>query len=169
MNRRAFLTTGLIYAAGAGLVLAQGTGTILEDEATHGRAMHIDQQTADWFAGLTRPFDDGGAKAGVASCCDAGDGYPIQIDEDAYPPRGKELNGVAHITDPSAAQIILPNGTIKYRPAITDPASMKLHFAGEMVSPLKDGNPTRTAWAFLHVISGRQDHIYCIVPLPPGY
>jgi hypothetical protein len=167
MTRRALLS-GMFYTFGSGLVLAQGTGFTLQDEATHGRAVHIDQQTADWFAGLTRPYNDGGAQMGVASCCDAGDGYPIQIKEDAYPPRGKELNGRAHITDPSAKQIILPNGTIKYRPAITDAASLKLHFAGEMVCPLKDGNPTRTAWAFVHVIQGRQDHIYCIVPLPPG-
>jgi hypothetical protein len=162
MDRRTFisraLTMGLIYGVGTSIARSEGA------------VMHIDEQTAKWFEGLTRPFDDGtDAKAGIASCCDAGDGYPIQIDEDAYPPRGKELNGVAHITDPSAAQIVLPNGAIKYRPAITDPASMTLHFAGEMVSPLKDGNPTRTAWAFLHVIAGAQNHIYCIVPLPPGY
>jgi hypothetical protein len=163
LDRRAFLsrslTMGLIYGLGTSVARPQD-----------GADMHIDQQTADWFSGLTRPFnDDGGAQAGVASCCDAGDGYPIQIEEEAFPPRGKELNGIAHITDPSAKKIILPNGSIKYRPAITDPASMTLHFAGEMVSPLKDGNPTRTAWAFLHVLSGKQDHIYCIVPLPPGY
>lgn len=166
MDRRAFisrsLTMGLFYGIGASIVLAQDAP-----------AVHIDEQTAKWFEGLTRPFDDiadgPGVKAGVASCCDAGDGYPIQIDEEAFPPRGKEFNGTAHITDPRARDIILPDGTIKHRPAITDHASMTLHFSGEMVSPLKDGNPTRTAWAFLHVIEGKQDHIYCIVPLPPGY
>ena len=164
IDRRSFLsrvlTMGLIYGIGTSIAVAQNT-------------RHIDQQTADWFSDLTRPFDDiedgPDVKAGVARCCDAGDGYPIEIDEEAYPPRGKVKNGRAHITDPSAQTIILPNGTTKFRPAITDPASMTLRFSGEMVSPLKDGNPTRTAWAFLRVHEGAQDHIYCIVPLPPGF
>jgi hypothetical protein len=166
-----FVIISTVYACTAHIAHAQAgvVSDTLQDEATHGNAVHIDQQTADWFARLTRPFTDGDAKAGVASCCDAGDGYPIQIDEDAYPPGGKVLNGTAHITDPSAKQIVLPNGMIKSRPAITDPDSMTFHFAGERVSPLKDGNPTRTAWAFLHITNGKQDYIYCIVPLPPGY
>lgn len=166
MDRHTFisciLAVGLAYGIGSSVAHSQD-----------GAAVHIDQQTADWFSGLTRPFDDiedgPEVKAGVASCCDAGDGYPIQIDEDAFPPRGKEVNGTAHITDPKATDIILPDGTVKHRPAITDPASMTIHFAGQMVTPLKDGNPTRTAWAFLRVIEGKQEHIYCIVPLPPGY
>ena len=163
MDRRSFLsralTMGLIYGAGTSLVFAE------KEPPT----VHIDEQTAKWFEGLTRPYTDGGAKEGVASCCDAGDGYQIQIEEDAYPYRGKVENGIARITDPTARTIVRPDGTTKFRPAITDPASMTLRFAGEKVTPLKDGNPTKTAWAFLSVTGGKVTYIYCIVPLPPGY
>lgn len=161
-------------AAGQGNFYMHGStgasGPVVQDEKDYGKAERINKETADWFSHLTRPYNDDGAEKGVASCCDAGDGYPIQIDEEAYPPVvGKEKNGVAHITDWSAKQIVLPNGNVKYRPEITDPASRIIHFSGEMVSPLKDGNPTKTAWAFVQILDGKWNHTYCIVPLPPAF
>ena len=175
MNRRSFLgrslTMGLFYGLGASIGRAQnGSNPNLLDESEYGKAITIDQQTADWFSSLTRPFNDSdGGMAGVASCCNAGDGYPIRIEEEAYPEHGDILNGVAVITDPSARQIVLPSGLVMQRPAITDPASLTQHFAGKMVCPLKDGNPTKTAWIFVRNIQGKVDHIYCVVPIPPGF
>ena len=112
---------------------------------------YIDQDRAEWFSQLRRTdvvIDKAnGLIVGETpdSCCDAGDGYPIIVDEDAYPPHiGTEANGTAHVTDPSAKMIILPDGTKKYRPAIT--GNLTFHFAGNKITREREGNPTKTAW-----------------------
>ena len=141
---------------------------------------YIDQDRAEWFSQLRRTdvvIDKAnGLIVGETpdSCCDAGDGYPIIVDEDAYPPHiGTEANGTAHVTDPSAKMIILPDGTKKYRPAIT--GNLTFHFAGNKITREREGNPTKTAWAFLHVgypsegmDAGQIKTIFCVVPIPPS-
>ncbi len=167
MNRRSLLarslTMGLFYGIGRQAFAQAGDGA-----SDNGPEVKIDQAIADWFESLKRPFNDGSAQAGVASCCNAGDGYPIDIlEEPTY--RGTALDGRVRVTDPTARTIVLPDGSRKWRPAIR--GGLEFPIAGEWVCPLKDGNPTKTAWAFLYVDarSGQIQHVYCIVPLPPGF
>ena len=55
-------------------------------------------------------------------------------------------------------------------PAITAPEVGKFgfHFSSDRVTREIDGNPTKTAWAFIRNIQGLGDYIYCVVPLPPA-
>jgi len=190
VNRRSFLartaSLGLFYGLGYSIVRAQGFDRPADPTDN---IEYIDEDRARWFEALTRTdvVDDKAngtvVEAAPQSCCNAGDGYPIIIDEDAYPPHsGKEENGTAHVIDPSAKIIMVPNGkeadgsthyTPKYRPAIT--GNLTFHFSGNKITREIEGNPTKTAWLFAKVgypsegmDAGQIKIVYCIVPLPPS-
>jgi hypothetical protein len=157
MNRRA-----LLFSVPAALVSA---GALAEDPDYDGPVYRPDKDTAEWFESLERPDYDS-MMMSSKSCCSSGDAYPIKILEEATI-GGKQPDGRAVITDGSKRMIVLPNGSRKYRPAIT--GSLDLRFAGERVTREKNGNPTPTAWVFLRVMDGKVDYVYCVVPLPPGF
>ena len=186
MNRRSFIaraaTLGLFYGAGTSFVRAIGPDQLY---ATNPGETYeeIEPDDADWFASLKRTDIVNAKKRGelieatAESCCDAGDGYPIRILEDAYPPHtGTELNGTAEVTDRTAKTLVIKNhdGTYhkKYRPAWTGDPVFK--WPGNKLTRELEGNPTKTAWVFARINTdgepnpGALREIYCIVPLPPG-
>ena len=170
----------------------QGPGLSPQEmEKRYGPVFEPTQDLSDWFEQLKRPdIADGHPHSDVLtsaiSCCSAGDAYPIEILEDASPPHGGTVeNGTARVTDPSKRQVIVrmrnSDGSVytnaKYRadlegfiPAITAPEVGKFgfHFSSDRVTREIDGNPTKTAWAFIRNIQGLGDYIYCVVPLPPS-
>jgi hypothetical protein len=159
------------YGGGAGM---PNNGVFnAHDPALYGPVTEPPPELADWFEKLKRPDveqdmrDTGSAHGQVISCCDAGDAYPIEILEEAYPPHtGTEENGLARVKDGSQRQVKKPNGEYKYRMEIT--GSLSFHFSGNKLTREKEGNPTNTAWAFLSILGGEIHRTYCIVPLPPS-
>jgi hypothetical protein len=113
-----------------------------------------------FFDRLQRPYCPPGI--GVCSCCGKADAYPVAIDQDATPD-GDKPDGIAHVIDGSA--VTYPDGTL--RSFIPDGTVFR--FTGRDVTKAKQGNPTRTAWAFLGVgVGGQIAIVWCVVPLPPG-
>ena len=180
LSRRAALV-----GAGA-LLLARPALAQLGPEAQYPDAPNeiIPEEKSKWFESLKRSeFRDRIVE--VDSCCGVGDAYPIKILEDAYPPHvGIKENGLAVVTDPSAKTLQIPNGKDelgrmtymqKYRPPIT--GKLEFAFSGNKLTREIEGNPTRSAWAFLRVVTtgesttraGTIDYVWCVVPLPPGY
>lgn len=146
------------------------------DVEKYGKIFEPDKDLAGWFESLKRPDvqqykldHDGDAGGDIESCCDAGDAYPIEILQDAFPPHtGREENGSARVLDGSQRQIKKPSGEYKYRMTIK-PENLKFNFAGNKYTREREGNPTGTAWAFLSVWGDGEIHkVYCIVPLPPS-
>jgi hypothetical protein len=147
------------------------------------KTVTIPEEMAKWFENLKRQEVLNAREHGdvvsqlpfTESCCGAGDAYPIIILEDAYPAHsGKIENGRARVTDTSARRILLPDGSSKYRQAITGNPEFK--FSGNKITKEIQGNPTQTAWAFLRVMSqystisgGVIDYVWCVVPMPPSY
>lgn len=142
---------------------AQHSGTM---PAYDGPVYQPSQAESDWFEHLKRPDYDAVTMGSVVSCCDAGDGYPIVILEEATI-GGTQKDGLAEVIDPSARMIVKPNGEKKWRPEWTAPR--QFHFAGKIITREIDGNPTKTAWVFASLDFGVPREIYCIVPLPPGF
>lgn len=114
-----------------------------------------------WVRGLYQPDTPPDERDYLHSCCGEADMYPIVIEQDALGDEGDSL-GVARITDGSAKQY--PDGAI--RPPLK--TGMTFRFPKSKVNPLKDGNPTATAWVFLSSYDGEINRIFCIIPLPPG-
>ncbi len=181
IGRRLFLT-GLLCGLGARLALAIGPDQQYAVDPNETSEV-IKPDDADWFASLKRTDVVDAKKDGTAieamaeSCCDAGDGYPIRILEDAYPPHtGTEYNGTAEVTDRTAKTLIIMghDGTYhkKYRPAWTGDPVFK--WPGNKLTRELEGNPTKTAWVFARIETdgepnpGSLKEIYCIVPLPPS-
>jgi hypothetical protein len=143
------------------------------DPTKFGKIFEPSEDLADWFASLKRPdiqriMKDVGEIPynEVISCCDAGDAYPIEILEEAWPPPdGIKENGLARITDATKRQIKTKSG-FKFRDEITGP--LTFHFPAKVVTREREGNPTGTAWVFLSVVRGEISKIYCVVPLPPS-
>lgn len=145
--------------------------------------LHPAKEMSDWMESLNRPsYDPDLMPNGVQSCCSLGDAYPIEIKEEAIPGYAK-TEGYACVTDTRAIQIKLPNGSYKYRRRLD--GNPCFHYTGVKLTREKDGNPTKTAWAFLKVgdpgenpyaspDSVKSDgptaiqYIYCVVPLPPA-
>ena len=155
MNRRSFLSRSLT------LGLFYGTGAFAQDAPEY----HPTQELADWFERQKRPDHDDKWLPQITSCCDAGDAYPIEILEEATF-GGEAEDGSARVTDGSARNIILPDGTKKYRPAITGALTFK--YADKKRVRDAEGNPFPTAWAFLRVMDGEIGYVYCVIPLPPS-
>ena len=113
-----------------------------------------------FFDQLKRPYCAPGVD--ICSCCGKADAYPVAIDQDASID-GDKPDGVAHVID--GAAIVYPDGTT--RPFIPDGTAFR--FTGRDVTKLKQGNPTRTAWAFLGLgPAGAITIVWCVVPLPPA-
>jgi hypothetical protein len=112
-----------------------------------------------FFDQLQRPYCAPGIE--ICSCCGKADAYPVAIDE-AATIDGIEPDGTAHVIDGSA--IVYPDGD--RRSFIAD--GTVFHFTGRDVTKLKQGNPTRTAWAFLAIYQGAIAIVWCVVPLPPA-
>jgi len=113
-----------------------------------------------FFDQLKRPYCAPGAN--VCSCCGKADAYPVMIDQEASLD-GDKPDGVAHVID--GAAIVYPDGT--QRSFIPD--GTVFHFTGRDVTKLKQGNPTKTARAFLGTgLGGQISIVWCVVPLPPG-
>lgn len=110
---------------------------------------------SQWVEGLKMP------DSRTASCCGKGDFYPIVIDEDAVGNEGEAM-GRARVLDGSALEF--PDGS--KRPFIKDGTPFR--FPKTKVNPPEDGNPGRTAYAFLSAYDGVIVGIYCVIPLPPG-
>lgn len=150
--------------------------TQLGDPATFGPVYEAPPDIAEWFESQLRDDTPSDAAYGRASCCGWGDVYPIEILEDAYPPHtGTEDNGTAKVTDASARQIVIPpskdwpHKQVKQRKKINDD-ELVFHFSGNKYAKEWNGNPTKTAWAYLNVSEdGHLKFVYCIVPLPPGF
>ncbi len=181
-RRSLLLAAPAVIIAGRAFAQAPSMAYRIPDEGAPTEI--IDPDRAEWFGRLKRPdvmaeiARNEASSVGVTSCCDAGDGYPIIIDEEAYPPHiGRELNGRAHVTDPSAKMLLIPDGKggygKKYRPKMEGPLDFK--FSADKVVREIDGNPTKTAWVFCAVEYPQSEHpgymntVYCIVPVPPGY
>ncbi len=114
-----------------------------------------------FFEELKRPWCAPGID--VCSCCGKSDAYPVEIDREASID-GEEQDGLAHVVDGSA--IIYQDG--QKRTPIANGTSFK--FSGRDVTRLKQGNPTRSAWAFLGTdVTGAISIVWCVVPLPPSY
>ena len=132
----------------------------------HGEIFRPTQALADWFERLKRRDWEKLTNEPI-SCCDAGDGYPIEILQEASI-GGTEEDGIAEVTDTSPRMIIKPNGERKWRPEWTGPKRFK--YAGNLITREIDGNPTKTAWVFAGGADrsyGTRFKIYCVVPLPP--
>jgi hypothetical protein len=113
-----------------------------------------------FFEQLKRPYCPPGI---VCSCCGKADAYPVVIDQEATID-GEAADGVARVTDGSA--IVYPDGTS--RSFIPD--GTIFHFTGRDVTRATQGNPTRTAWAFLGLdAQGHISIVWCVVPLPPSF
>lgn len=172
---------GLIYGLGHNVARAQDPSLFSLNPGEHFEIVEPDM--GEWFASLKRT-DIVDAKsqglvveAAAESCCDAGDGYPIRILQEPWPPHiGTEYNGVAEVTDRSAKTLVIKNhdGTYrkKYRPEWTGDPVFK--FPGNKLTRELEGNPTKTAWVFAGLGAtdgsnqGTLQTIYCIVPLPPS-
>jgi hypothetical protein len=112
-----------------------------------------------WFEALERPLCP--AEIKKCFCCGYDDAYAIVIDQEATPD-GADFDGRARVTDGSA--ITFPDG--KQRVFIADDTAFT--FAGNQVTKLRQGNPTKTAWAFLSATRmGTIGAVWCVVPLPP--
>lgn len=118
---------------------------------------HADQ-TVQWFDQLQRPDDSDP----LHKCCGVGDAYPVRIIEEG----GNDpevADWTAEVTDGSA--IAFPDGT--QRAEI--PNGTIIHFPGTRVTKPQQGNPTKTAWAFLSVnMMHGVSFVWCVVPLPPA-
>ena len=157
----------LLYSCDGHPVHAQGYGGSYAPKYNPD-AFHPDQALADWFEGLKRPAESRKTfLTDVVSCCDAGDAYPIEIIEEATID-GTQADGRARVKDPSARIIQPADLHEKYRPPLTR-GPLEFKYAGVAVVKEKYGNPTPTAWAFLRVIEGEIQFVYCVVQLPPGF
>ncbi len=113
-----------------------------------------------FFDQLERPYCAPGIE--ICSCCGKADAYPVVIDQEATID-GTEPDGTAHVIDGSA--IVYPDGTSRS----FIPGGTVFHFTGRDVTKLEQGNPTRTAWAFLALgQTGTIAIVWCVVPLPPA-
>lgn len=155
LDKRSFLARSLT------LGLFYGTGAFAQNAPEY----HPSQEIADWFERQKRPDHDNEWLPDIVSCCDAGDAYPIEITEEATF-GGEAEDGKFRVTDGSARTIILPDGAKKYRPAIT--GALTHTYAGKKRTRDAEGNPFPTAWAFLRVMDGDIEYVYCIIPLPPS-
>ena len=143
MTTRRQFALGLLAACAASPALARPHGW---DETS---------PFAKWVAGLKQP------DLPTASCCGKGDLYTIEIVEDALGNEGK-TRGRARILDGSA--LVFPDGQ-KREPI---PDGTEFTFPKAKVNPPQDGNPAKTALAFLSVYNEVIIGIYCVVPIPPG-
>ena len=125
--------------------------------------------TAKWFSELKRPTTPASEALHdidpeTIGCCGKGDGYPIEIVQDATL-GGVEEDGTFRILDGTAKTY--PDKTT--RPEIPNWRNLAIHFPGYKMLQLERGNPTRTAWAFMMVYHNQIAFLYCVVPLPPSY
>lgn len=117
-----------------------------------------DPQIAAFFQNLHRKADN-------FPCCGPADAYPIRILREADPSHPDDETGEAEIADGSEVEI---DDAHNKRTSILDGTRFK--FAFNRLTKESDGNPTRTAWAFLNVDekTHRLQGVWCVVPLPPS-
>lgn len=152
--------------------------------------VQISEEIANWHESLKRPDIEAARAHGedvaaeISSCCGVGDAYNINILEEAWPPHtGTEENGLAVVTDPGAKNILIPDGRdalgriqyrSKYRYPIA-PGQERFKFSGNKLTRELEGNPLKTAIAFLRVQSSGEANpgsitmVWCVVPLPPSF
>lgn len=114
-----------------------------------------DSPFAQWVDGLKRPETNY-----KYSCCGKGDMYGIRIDEDAIGDEGNAM-GTAVVTD--GEQITYPDHDV--RSPIENGTAFR--FPKNTVND-RQGNPSKTAYAFLTVSEGHITHVWCVIPLPPN-
>jgi len=155
----------IVVLIGSLIIVAAGLAALILCAAAapaHARDHGFDPTSpvTQFFDQLKRPYCAPGVE--ICSCCGKADAYPVMIDQDASLD-GDKPDGVAHVIDGSA--IVYPDGT--QRSFIPD--GTVFHFTGRDVTKLKQGNPTKTAWAFLGTgLGGQISIVWCVVPLPPG-